>query len=87
MFCVTSTTWGSSAQARAGRLPDLIQGPPAVHHADQLVGLGGKAVVPARERVLDDVPVLTAIFMPVDVHMAAQTGLQLRDAIPGRTQQ
>ena len=75
------------AQALAGRLPDLVQGAAPIHHAHQLVGLGGKAVVPARESVLDDVPVLTAVLVPIHVHVAAQARLQRRHAVPGRAQQ
>ncbi len=74
------------AQARAGHVPDFLQAAMPVHQADDLVSGGREPMHPPRGLVLQHVPELPAIMMARHLRMAAQPRLQVRYAMPGRTE-
>jgi hypothetical protein len=67
------------------RLPDVLDRTLPVHQPDQKIGRRREALEPPGGMVLENVPDLPAIFVPVNFHMAAQPGLQPRHAVPGGT--
>ena len=71
-------------QVGHGRVPDLAHAPPAVHRRDEVMSGWAEAVAAARGGVLEHVPALTAVAVPVDLRVLAKRGLQVLDPVPLR---
>ena len=63
--------------------PDLLHRSLAVHLADDQIGGRREAMKALRGEVLQDIPGVTAVFVPVDLRMLAQARRELAHAVPG----
>ena len=75
------------AEARGGRIPDLLHAALPVHHAEHEIRFRAEAMRAARQTVSEDVPELAAVFVAVHACVRAQPRLQRRDAVPGRAEE
>jgi hypothetical protein len=70
------------AESGDGRVPELLDAARAVHQADDEIRRRIEAVHAARHAVLEHIPALAAIVVPVDADVAPQPGTQARHAVP-----
>jgi hypothetical protein len=70
------------AELFADACPDVVDGPPAVHHAEHEVRGRRNSVKAAGLVVLEQIPDITAKYLAVDLGMRAQPGLHSVDPVP-----
>ena len=71
------------AQPFARLLPDFLDRAASVHQTDETLGFGREAVELIGREILQDVPGLSAILMPLHAHVASKSRLQAFDPVPG----
>ena len=63
-------------------IPDLVDGATTVHQADQVVRRGRKAMVLLVRLILEDVPELAAVVVPVDIGVRANLRPKILHLVP-----
>tara|TARA_R110000850_G_scaffold56287_1_gene132746 strand:- start:36007 stop:36675 length:669 start_codon:yes stop_codon:yes gene_type:complete len=63
-------------------IPDFAQRTFSVQHPDQAICRGRKPMRPTRGQILKDEPDPTPVVVTIDVHMSAQSWLQVLDPVP-----
>src|SRR5687768_16246578 len=69
-------------QARSSLVPELADRTLSIEQADEGIGCRRKTVIPLRAVILEHIPQLPAVKVPVNFYVAAQARFQRRDAIP-----
>jgi len=78
---------GVVAEAGASRLPNRLDGAFAVHEADEEIGGRREAVKALGGAVLQDVPGLSPVLVPVDLCVRTEPGLEPRHPVPRRAEE
>src|SRR5262249_2121821 len=78
--------WRSLAETAVGYFPQLADRAAAIHQRDDEAGRRRETVDAARSGVLQQVPHLAAVAMPVQASMGPQLGPEIGDPIPEAAQ-